>query len=218
MSDCDTSYTSPAGSVKIDHLTKQILVVMNKLLALPAWGGEIENATCMQGSCRPYTSYSGATHTKCGVEDLSPYNWRNRFYWLDLLGQVPFHRTPSQGNWAEHVHSVTNGLGCVHYTAQGQIASAKDGRDGLRGNHVDPDKDRRSGLWPLAIFQGRIGKLEADVATRLFDGPASTRQVIEIAPIGYQVNALMEVRNRFGKVWFVTDRGLWGYAPKWSKV
>lgn len=212
-----TTYTSPAGTVKVDALTKQILVTMNRLLALPAWGGESENATCLQGCFRPYTSYSGTTHTKCGCEDLTAYNWRNRFYWLDLLGQVPFHRTAAQGDWVEHLHSVTNGLDCVPASARGQITSAKAGKDGLRGGGVDPDKNRRSGLWPLAVYQGRTGRLKAIKATTLHDGPAAARKVMDTVAGGHRVNAIMEVRNRFGQVWFVTDQGLWGYSPKWSK-
>lgn len=212
-----TTYRSPAGVVAVDALTKQILTVANRLLALPQFGGENENMTATQGSFRPYTSYSGPTHRGCGAVDLTAWNWRNRVTVLDLLGIVPFHRTRSQGNWPEHLHVVTNGLGCVDKYARGQIDEAKAGGDGLRGNKADPDKNRRSGLWPLAVFEGRTGKLTATKTTHLYDGPAGSRKVLADAPVGTTVTAIMEVRNRFGNLWFVTDQGEWGVSSKWVK-
>lgn len=212
-----TWYTSPAGSVKVDALTKQILTTMNRLLALPKFGAEEENATATQGSWRPWTSYSGPTHRGCAAVDLTAYNWTNRFHLLDLLGMVPFHRTPSQGKWPYHIHTLTNGMGCIDPYAAGQINSAKSGHNGLKGNGPDPDKDRRSGLWPLAVYQGRTGYVYAIKATRLFDGPASSREVLATVAKGDRVNAIMEVRNKYGNVWFVTDQGLWGASAKWVK-
>lgn len=213
-----TSYRSPAGSVAVDALTKQVLTVANRLLVLPRFGGEIENMTALQGSFRPWTSYSGPTHRGCGAVDLTAYNWRNRIRVLDLLGVVGFHRTRNQGDWAEHIHAVTDGLGCVDKYAQGQIVECKDGGDGLRGNQPDPDAKLRSGLWPLAVFGGRTGKLVCTRTTHLYDGPAGSRKVLVGTPKGTRVTAIMEVRNGHGNKWFVTDQGMWGYSGKWAKV
>ena len=213
-----TVYTSPAGTIAVDRLTKQILDVANRLLALDKYGAETEPMTATQGSYRPKTSYSGSTHTGCGAVDVTAYNWTNRVRVLDLLGIVACHRTPSQGDWPPHVHCLTNGMGCLAASAKGQIAEIMDGGDGLVGNKPDPDKNRRSGLWPLAIYKGRTGRLKATTPTHLYDGPSSTRRQVEDAPAGTIVTALMEVRNTSGHIWFVTDDGLWGYADKWGRA
>lgn len=212
-----TTYTSPAGTVAVDALTKQILVTANRLLRLDKFGGEEEPMTATQGSYRPWTSYSGPTHRGCAAVDLTDWNWQNRFHLLDLLGMCPFHRTRSQGNWPPHIHTLTCGISCIDRYAQGQIDEAKAGGDGLKGGLPDPDKARRSGLWPLAVYQGRTGILTATQATRVYDGPASSRKVIAEVPKGTKTNSIMEVRNRFGNLWFVTDAGNWGVVSKWAK-
>jgi len=220
-----TTYTSSAGTIAVDQLTKQVLATANRLLSLPKFGGETPPMNGLQGCWRPWTSYSGPTHRGCGTVDVSPYNWRNRVVVLDLLGMVPFHRTRAQGDWPEHIHMVLDGMGCVDKYAQGQITSAKNGRDGLKGNHADPDAHLRSHLWPLAVFQGRTGTLTPTRPTRLYDGPSYSRQILKrgCMPKVTTVNALMEVsvaRVVKGAVvrerWFVTDTGAWGYSGKWS--
>lgn len=208
-------YSSPSGRIRVDALTKQILTVANQLLALPQYGAEMEPMTGLQGSWRPRTPYSGTTHTGCSVEDVTAYNWRNRVIVLDLLGKVAFHRTPAQGDWVAHIHQVTNGMGCVPASAAGQIVAAKKGRDGLRGNRADPDKGLRSGLWPLAVFQGHTGRTVALRGTTLHDGPSSKRKILRTTPAGTVVTSLMEVNVR-GRYWFVTTNGEWGYSPRWS--
>jgi hypothetical protein len=212
-----TSYTSAAGKIAVDSLTKQVLTVANQLLALPQFGSESEPMTATQGSYRPRTSYSGSTHTGCAAVDLTAYNWANRVRVLDLLGIIGCHRTPSQGDWPPHVHAMTNGLGCAAASLKGQITEVMNGGDGLLGNKPDPDKARRSGLWPLAVYKGRTGKLKATSPTHLYDGPSSTRKLVADAPVGTVVQALMEVRNARGNVWFVTDTGLWGFSGKWAR-
>lgn len=213
-----TSYRSPAGSVAVDALTKQILVVRNQLLALPRFGGEVEPATVTQGSFRPRTPYSGTTHTGCGATDSTAYNWRNRLILDDLLGRTSCHRLKSEGNWPEHNHEMTRGLGCAAASLKAQIAEVENGGDGLLGNRPDRDAKLRSGLWPLAVFGGRTGKLVCTRTTHLYDGPAGSRKVLVDTPKGTRVTAIMEVRNQHGNKWFVTDQGMWGYSGKWAKV
>lgn len=212
-----TYYSSPAGSIAVDSLTKQVLVVVNRLLTLPKFGGESEPMTGTQGSFRPYTSYSGSTHTKCGATDLTAYNWRNRLQLFDLCGVDTFHRLKSEGDWPEHLHNATRGLGCNARALTGQSESLKAGRNGLRNNGPDRDRELRSLIWPLAIYQGRTGYVVATKATHLYDGPAGSRKVLRDAPKGTRVNAIMEVRNHHDNVWFVTDQGEWGFSGKWTK-
>lgn len=212
-----TYYKSPAGSVAVDALTKQVLTVANQLLALPEFGAEKEPMTATQGSYRPYTSYSGSTHTGCAAVDLTSYNWRNRLIVLDLLGMIYCHRLESEGDWPEHGHTMTNGLGCASAALKGQIAELKAGGDGLSGSRPDRDRYIRSLLWPLAVYNGRTGKLKATVKTNLRTGPSYERDVIRPAPVDTVVNAIMEV-NVGGDRWFVTDKGEWGFSGKWAKV
>ena len=208
-------YVSVAGRVKVDALHKQVLGVMNRLLALPQYGGEIEPMTGLQGSFRPVTPYSGTTHTGCAAIDLTAYNWRNRITVGDLCGVDGCHRTTAQGDWIEHVHQMLRGMGCAAKSLKGQIAEIRAGGDGLSGNRPDPDKNLRSGLWPLAVFQGHTGRTVALRGTTLHDGPASKRPILRTAPKGTVVTSLMEVNVR-GRYWFVTDKGEWGYSPRWT--
>lgn len=209
------TYTSAAGSVYIDALTKQVLDVMNILVALPKFGGETEPMTATQGSWRPYTSYSGSTHTGCAAIDLTAYNWRNRLIVGDLCGIDVFHRLTTEGDWPEHDHCATRGMGCAARALQGQNASVKAGRNGLRDNAADRDAHLRSHLWSLAVFQGRRGVLTPTRPTRLYDGPAYSRAILKRGRLpGMKVNAIMEV-NVDGERWFVTDQGEWGFSAKW---
>ena len=213
-----TFYRSVAGSIAVDALTKQILTVGNTLLALPRFGGEIEPMTGLQGSFRPRTPYSGTTHTGCAAVDLSPYNWRNRLIVLDLLGADYMHRLKSEGDWPEHGHTMTRGLGCAAESLKWQLDQVRHGYSGLASGSKDRDAALRSGLWTLAVYQGRTGRLKASRGTHLMDGPSSTRTRVQAVKAGEMVTAIMEVRNRAGNLWFVTDQGLWGASAKWVKA
>lgn len=212
-----TTYKSPAGSIRVDSLMKQVLTVANQLLALPKFGAEIEPMTATQGSGRPCTSYSGCTHAGCAAVDITAYNWRNRLIVLDLLGCLAGHRLTSEGNWPEHMHLMLNGMGCAHESLKRQIEEIKDGGDGLSGSRPDRDRYLRSLLWPLAVYNGRTGKLKSTSDTNLRTGPSYERDIIRPAMKGTVVNAIMEV-NFDGNRWFVTDLGEWGFSGKWAKV
>lgn len=202
----------------MDSLTKQILVTATRILALPQFGNEAEEPpTATQGSYRPRTTYSGSTHTGCGAVDLTAYNWQNRLQILDLLGADAFHRLKIDGDWPEHLHVGTRGMGCVAASLKGQLEAVRRGRNGLANNGPDRDASKRSGLWPLAVFEGRTGKLQAKQATNLRDGPAYSRAVVRPVAKGVQVNAIMEVRVG-AALWFVTDQGVWGASSKWSRI
>lgn len=211
-----TSYKSVPGTIAVDSLSKQIIVVVNRLIRLPEFGGESEDMWGLQGSFRPYTSYSGSTHTKCGAEDFTPYNWKNRLQLFDLCGIDAFHRLETDGDWNEHLHCATRGLGCNAPALSGQSESLKAGRNGLRNNGPDRDRKLRSLLWPLAVYQGRTGHVVATKSTNLYDGPAGSRRVLRAAPKGTRVNSIMEVRNNHDNIWFVTDKGEWGFSGKWA--
>lgn len=213
-----TTYTSPAGTIAVDSLTKQILVVRNRLLRLDKFGGEVENVTATQGSYRPRTPYSGSTHTGCAAVDTTAYNWKNRLILSDLLGTTVCHRLRFEGSWPEHLHEMTRGMGCAAESLKGQIAELERGGDGLSGSRPDRDRELRSLLWPLAVYQGRTGILTATQNTRVYDGPGSSRNVVSEVAKGTKTNAIMEVRNKFGTLWFVTDKGNWGVSSRWAKV
>ena len=140
-----------------------------------------------------------------------------------MLGMVPFHRTRIQGNWTPHIHTVLNGMGCVDPYARGQIVECKNGGDGLKGGLPDPDIHLRSGLWPLARYQGRTGKLRALAGTHMRSLPTYNSDNLGTKVIGQTVNALMEVRvpaeyigGKADQIWFVTDQGEWGISSKWK--
>jgi hypothetical protein len=190
--------------------------VANRLLSLKKYGGETPPMNGLQGCWRPWTSWSGPTHRGCGTVDVSAWNWENRVVVLDMLGMVPFHRTPDQG-FSPHIHMVLNGMGCVDPYAQGQIVSCKNGRDGLKANGRDPDILLRSHLWPLAVYQGRTGMLRASRNTNLRALPTYNSNIVKVCPITTRVNAIMEV-NVGGDHWFVTDTGGWGFAGKWAPI
>lgn len=213
-----TFYESTAGRVAVDSLTKQILLVGARLLALPKFGNESEEPpTATQGSYRPRTTYSGSTHTGCAAVDLTAYNWQNRLMIFDLLGADLFHRLKIDGDWPEHSHLGVRGMGCAATSLKGQLEAVRRGRNGLANNGVDRDANKRSKLWPLAVYEGRTGKVQAKQATNLRDGPAYSRKIVRAAPKGTQVNAIMEV-NVDGERWFVTDQGVFGYSGKWSRI
>jgi hypothetical protein len=212
-----TAYKSPAGTVYSDALTVQVFKVANQLLALDKFGGEVEPMTVTQGSYRPWTSYSGPTHRGCAAMDITAWNWENRLIILDLLGITGCHRTRAQGNWPEHIHAMTRGMGCADPYLKVQIEEVENGGDGLKGSRPDPDLHYRSGLWSLAVYQGRTGNLVAESKTNLRDGPSYDRTILRPAPVGTKVKAIMEV-NVDGDRWFVTDKGEWGFSGKWERV
>lgn len=213
-----TFYESTAGRVAVDSLTKQILMVGARLLALPKFGNESEEPpTATQGSYRPRTSYSGSTHTGCAAVDLTAYNWQNRLMIFDLLGADFFHRLKTEGDWPEHGHMATRGMGCAAPSLKGQLEAVRRGKNGLANNGPDRDATKRSKLWPLAVFNGRTGKVKALQGTNLRDGPAYSRKIVRPAPKGTLVNAIMEV-NVDGDRWFVTDQGEFGFSGKWVRV
>lgn len=213
-----TFYQSTAGRVAVDSLTKQILLVGSRILALPEFGNESEEPpTATQGSYRPRTTYSGTTHTGCAAVDLTAYNWRQRLQVFDLLGADLFHRLRTEGDWPEHLHMGTRGMGCAADSLQGQLAAVQRGKNGLANNGADRDANLRSKLWSLAVFEGRTGRVKALQGTNLRDGPAYSRKVVRATPKGTIVNAIMEV-SVSGVRWFVTDQGVFGASSKWSRI
>jgi len=93
----------------------------------------------LQGSYSTSVGASGGTHAGAGAMDVWPVNgdWKRAVDVLRSLGDVAWHRTPSQGPWAEHIHGITPGIPGLAPSAQGQLASFRAGRNGLASNGPD---------------------------------------------------------------------------------
>jgi TP901 family phage tail tape measure protein len=98
-----------------------------------AYGGPFHIS---QGSYRPYTSYSGATHMGGGAADItSPVNTR---FLDDLLhnGQAAWIRDPSQGPWPWHIHTLQIGDPNLSSAARAQVQDFLAGGDGLAAGGI----------------------------------------------------------------------------------
>lgn len=117
----------------------------------------------MQGSWSTSVGASGGTHAGSGAMDVWPSdgNWRRAVDVLRGLGDIAWHRTPAQGNWAEHIHGITPGIPGLAPSAAAQVANFRAGLNGLRGNGPD-----NNGYWR----GGRIRALLADNGTILQPG------------------------------------------------
>lgn len=80
----------------VDQITLAILIAAEAKLGY--------KPTMLQGGFRPKTSYSGTTHTKGGVGDLTPDDADNKIRVFSSLGCYPYHRAYWPGVWEEHVH------------------------------------------------------------------------------------------------------------------
>jgi hypothetical protein len=101
---------------------------------------------CYQGSWRPYTSYSGTTHTDAGVVDLYVYGMstmdKDKLHSITRLlrregCQAAFLRGPFVDMpWHWHV----NDLDTTHmdFNAQWQVSEYRKGNDGLVAGRNDP--------------------------------------------------------------------------------
>jgi hypothetical protein len=96
--------------------------------------------TVVQGSYSPgVVEQSAGTHDRGGVVDLSPFDWKRKVRVLRGLGFAAWRRPAIPGLWGEHVHAVMIGHQDLAPAAARQVVSFKAGRDGLKGNAIDPD-------------------------------------------------------------------------------
>jgi TP901 family phage tail tape measure protein len=85
-----------------------------------------------QGSYSTAVAASGGTHAGGGVMDTDgPRGWNTAVGALRRVGFAAWHRTPAQGPWGHHIHSVAIGDPSASRAAKNQVADYKRGGDGL---------------------------------------------------------------------------------------
>jgi hypothetical protein len=87
----------------------------------------------MQGSWSTSVAASGGTHAGAGAMDVAPNSasWDRAVSVIRSLGAIAWHRTPAQGPWGHHIHSITPGVPGLSPAAQRQVASFRAGGNGL---------------------------------------------------------------------------------------
>ena len=105
--------------------------------------------TIVQGSYNAGgVSASGGTHDQGGVVDLLAFDWQRKVKALRKVGFAAWHRPRVSGLWEEHIHAVLIDHGNLSDVASRQVSAYRAGRDGLKGNAVDP-------FWrptPIPVF------------------------------------------------------------------
>lgn len=85
-----------------------------------------------QGSYSTRVAASGSTHAGGGAMDTNgPGGWNAAVSALRKAGFAAWHRTPSQGPWGHHIHSIALGDSSASPAAKAQMASYRRGGDGL---------------------------------------------------------------------------------------
>jgi phage-related protein len=85
-----------------------------------------------QGSYSTRVAASGSTHAGGGAMDTDgPRGWNVAVAALRKAGFAAWHRTPSQGPWNHHIHSIAIGDPTASPAAKRQVASFKRGGTGL---------------------------------------------------------------------------------------
>jgi acid phosphatase family membrane protein YuiD len=85
-----------------------------------------------QGSYSTRVAASGSTHAGGGAMDTNgPRGWGAAVAALRKAGFAAWHRTPSQGPWNDHIHSIALGDTSASAAAKAQMASFRRGGDGL---------------------------------------------------------------------------------------
>lgn len=98
-------------------------------------------------------SASAGTHDGGGAIDVSATsNPTEVVKALRDAGFAAWHRVPSEGPWAEHIHAIAIGDAELSRGAANQVALYKQGRNGLVSNRVDSFY-RPSPIqeWPIAL-------------------------------------------------------------------
>ena len=87
-----------------------------------------------QGSYSTRVAASGSTHAGGGAMDTNgPRGWSAAVKALRAAGFAAWHRTPSQGPWNHHIHSIALGDSSASAAAKAQMASFRRGGNGLGG-------------------------------------------------------------------------------------
>lgn len=121
--------------------------------------------TVTQGCYNPGgVAASAGTHDGGGVVDLAPYDYQRKVRVMRDLGWAAWHRSPSEGPWAEHIHCVMIDHGTLSASAAAQVVSYKAGRNGLANNAADPDPYRPD---PIPVFDYQAALRDVRIRTRI---------------------------------------------------
>ena len=123
-----------------------------------------------QGSYSTSVAASGSTHAGGGAMDTNgPRGWGAAVSALRRAGFAAWHRTPSQGPWGHHIHSIAIGDSSASPAAKRQVQSFLRGGDGLGGMaRGGPVKGYRNGGW---LMPGDLGKNETSQPELVLNKP-----------------------------------------------
>jgi hypothetical protein len=133
---------------RVDNRTKQIILRCEADFNV--------KLTLTQGCCnKGAVAASGGTHDCEGVVDFSvnglTMTQSNRIVWATRkTGLWTWYRPYIKGLWAAHIHGVAVGCKDLPAVAARQITAAREGRDGLRSNRLDP---HRAMNLPVITFE-----------------------------------------------------------------
>jgi hypothetical protein len=125
----DFSPTTFRGK-RMNYRTIKMLLAAEKL-----YGGQF---SITQGSYSTAVAASGGTHAGGGVLDLGWTGSNTQVADLRRVGFAAWHRNPSQGPWADHVHIVALGDPTESEQAKKQVAAYLAGGNGLGGKDDGP--------------------------------------------------------------------------------
>src|SRR5438128_2912156 len=115
----------------VDNLTAAALREAERLLGYPL--------TVVQGSYnKGGVSASAGTHDGGGVVDVLEWDHERKVRALRSVGFAAWWRPTLPGKWKGHIHAVLIGNEKLAPAAQRQVTAYRNGRDGLKGNLVDP--------------------------------------------------------------------------------
>ncbi|MDP9144333.1 MAG: hypothetical protein M3N43_06500 [Actinomycetota bacterium] len=122
--------------VKLDAQTRDILVEVDKLV------GPYIPIRPTQGSYSTSVGASAGTHAGGGAVDLStrdmsPWQIELVVFLLRRTGCAAWHRAPSEGDWASHVHAINKTARDLSPQAKRQVDSYMAGKNGLASNKPD---------------------------------------------------------------------------------
>lgn len=95
-----------------------------------------------QGSYSTSVKVSANTHAGGGAVDLRVHGWSGSTITdvvriMRTVGFAAWHRTPAEGDWPHHIHGIAIGCEDLGENAKKQVASYKNGRNGLKSNKAD---------------------------------------------------------------------------------
>lgn len=133
-----------------------------------------------QGSYRHgQTAASGSTHDGGGAVDVRTVPLANHaekmrlVKALRLVGFAAWYRTPIPGVWGEHIHAIAIACPDLSTGARWQVGEYRAGRDGLQGQHPDPDAEL--GVKPRTWEQYKRRWPLLRRRAPLFDRPGGTK-------------------------------------------